>query len=54
MSDSGRTASPSGASFTSRSSRGRDGEELLMQKLSAITAENQAMADEIRSETSSP
>ena len=52
-SELGRT-SPSGASYSSRSSHGREGEELLMQKLSEITAENQAMASEIRSETSSP
>lgn len=47
-------ASYSAASYSSRSSRGREGEELIMQKLSEITAENQAMATEIRSESSSP
>lgn len=50
----GRALSPSAASYSSRSSRGREGEELIMQKLSEITAENQAMATEIRSESSSP
>ena len=44
----------SAASYSSRSSRGREGEDLIMRKLSEITAENQAMASEIRSETSSP
>jgi hypothetical protein len=50
----GRATSPSAASYSSRSSRGREGEDLIMQKLSEITAENQAMASEIRSESSSP
>ena len=49
-----RGTSPSAASCSSRSSRGREGEDLIMQKLSEITAENQAMASEIRSESSSP